>query len=249
MTVGALATCAALRLFGTPAPMQGKTVGSRGAMGALLDAPAGHVLLYIISIGLFGYAAWRLIEAIMDPERHGHDAKGIAMRIRSAAVAVIHVGLGYSALRIAMGHYAAAQDGRQSQHWTARALATPGGKYALYAIAAGLAGYGIYQLYCAAKSKLDKQLSLGSLSQRAVRWVIGISRFGIAARGVVFVVTAGLFVKAVRDRNPSDAAGPTRSLRELFNWGALPFAFVAVGLIAYGVYQLLDARYRRITVA
>jgi hypothetical protein len=249
MTVGALASCAALRLFGTQPPMEGKTVGSRGAMGKLIDAPAGHVLLYVMAAGLFGYGLWRLIDAIMDPERHGTNLTGIAKRVRSAFIAAIHFGLGYSAVRIAMGHYAAAQDGKQSQHWTAKALATPGGKYALYAIALGLAGYGLYQLYCAVTAKLDKQLSLGSMGYRARKWVVGISRFGVAARGAVFIVTGGLVAKAVRDHDPTEAAGPMRSLRELFNFGTIPFAIIAVGLIAYGVYQLLNARYRRIHVS
>ena len=164
MTVGALATSAALRLFGTPVPVQGKTVGSRGAMAELLAAPFGRVLVGIIAVGLFGYATWRLIDAIMDPEQHGRTLKRIAARLRSAGIAAIHFGLGYSAVRIAMGQFHAAQDGRQSQHWTARALATPGGTYALYAIATALAGYGAYQLFCAAKAKLDKRLALGRMS-------------------------------------------------------------------------------------
>jgi hypothetical protein len=248
MTVGALATSAALRLFGTHAPLPGKTVGSRGAMAELLAAPAGQVLLYIIAVGLAGYATWRLIEGILDPERNGHDPKGIAKRASSIGVAIIHYGLAYSAVRIAMGHLGSADDGSQTQHWTARALATPGGAYVLYGVALAVAGYGMYQLYCAARAKLDRDLAL-NLSYRTRRWVIAISRFGIAARGIVFIVTGGLVAKAVREHNPAQAAGPTRSLRQLVELGTVPFLIIAVGLIAYGVYELLNAKYRRIRVA
>ena len=247
MTVGALATIAALGLGGATG-VEGRTVGSRGAMGALLAAPFGQVLLYVIAAGLFGYAAWRTIEAITNPERK-RGWKGVASRVRSAGVALIHFGLAYSAVRIAMGHASEAQDGQSSQTWTARALATPGGTYALYAVALGLAAYGAYQLYCAWRAKLGKQLSLGQMSYRARRWVIGISRFGIAARGIVFITTGGLVAKAVREHDPAEAAGPVRSLRELFSFGTIPFAMIAVGLIAYGLYQLLNAKYRRIHVA
>jgi hypothetical protein len=236
ITVGALAIGAA------------RPTGSRGAMGALLAAPFGRVLLYVVAAGLFGYAVWRLIEAIMNPEGE-RGWKGAATRVRSAGIAVIHFGLCYSAVRIAIGHAGAAQEGAQSQHWTARALATPGGEVALYAVALGVAGYGLYQLYRAWRAKLSKHLSLGQLSFRARRWVIGTSRFGIAARGVVLVVTGGLVAKAVRERDPSEAAGPAKSLRELFELGRIPFVIIAVGLIAYGVYQVINARYRRIRVA
>lgn len=247
MTVGALATIAALGLSRTTG-VQGKTVGSRGAMGSLIAAPLGQLLLYMIAAGLAGYAVWRVIEAIMNPEgRRGW--KGAALRLRSAAVAAIHFGLAYSAARIALGHHAAAQDGHQTKTWTARALATPGGTYVLYAIALGLAIYGAYQLYCAWRAKLGQRLALGRLSTTARTWVVGVSRFGIAARGVVFVTTGALVARAVREHDPSQAAGPSRSLRELFELGTIPFAIIAVGLVAYGVYQLINARYRRIDVA
>ncbi|HEX5057794.1 MAG TPA: DUF1206 domain-containing protein [Kofleriaceae bacterium] len=248
ITVGALATSAALRLLGTRAPVPSKTVGSRGAMAELLQAPAGHVLLYVLAVGLAGYGIWRAIAAIIDPEHHGHDAKGIVHRLGSAGVAIIHFGLAYSAVRIAMGHLGAAHEGTEERHWTARALATPGGAYVLFAIALGLAAYGVYEIYCAARAKLGEGLTL-SMSSRARRWVLGISRFGIAARAIVFVVTGGLVAAAVHERNPEKAPGPGRSLRELFELGTIPFLIVAVGLIAFGVYQLLNAKYRQIRVA
>jgi hypothetical protein len=248
MTVGALATCAALRLAGTPTPIHGKAVGSRGAMGALLAAPAGRVLLVIIAVGLVGSALWRAIDAATNAERHRHGPLGIAARIRSAVIAVVDLGLAYSALRIATGHFEAARDGTETQHWIARALGTPGGTYALYALAAGLVGYGVYQLYCAARAKLDDELSLAHMSSGAARWVIDISRFGIAARGVVFAVTGALVGRAVNQHDPTQAAGPGRTLRELFELGTVPFIVVAIGLVAYGIYELLNAKYRRIHV-
>lgn len=247
MTVGALATSAALGLDGTAPDPRSGTVGSRGAMGKLLEAPFGRTLLYIIAAGLFGYALWRVIEAIMNPEgKHGWT--GAAMRIRSAGAAIIHLGLGYSAIRIAMGQHAG-DHGRQTQHWTARALTSETGQMALYAIALGLAAYGAYQLYKAWRAKLSKHLSLGRLSYRARKWVVGISRFGIAARGVVFITTGGLVAKAVRDHDPKQVGSPAHSLRELVELGTGPFVVIAVGLIAYGIYQLINARYRRIQVS
>lgn len=243
MTIGVLASAAALRLGGTPAS------GQRGAMGALVDAPLGRVLLVVIAIGLFGYAAWRFIDAVMDPEGNGHDAKGIVKRARSVALGGLYVALGASAVKIALGHHEAASDGTQSAHYTARALATPGGTFALIAVAAGFVAYGIHQLYCAWTAKLDRRLQLGRLSSPARRWLIGASRFGIAARGVVFGTTGILLWRAVQQRDPQKARGLKASLLQLFELGRIPFAVIAVGLVAYGVYQLIEARYRNIAVA
>lgn len=243
MTIGVLASAAALRLGGTPAK------GQRGAMGTLVDAPLGRGLLAVIALGLFGYALWRFIDAIMDPERNGRDAKGIAKRIRSASLGVLYVALGASAVKIALGHHEAANDGTQSAHWAARAMASTAGKVALIAVAGGFVIYGLHQLYCAATAKLDRRLELGRMSATARRWVIGASRFGIAARGIVFGTTGILVWRAALHHDPSKARGLKASLLQLFELGRIPFAIIAFGLVAYGIYQLLEARYRNIAVA
>jgi hypothetical protein len=243
MTIGALATAAALRLGGTPA------TGSRGAMAHLLNAPFGEVLLVVIAIGLFGYAAWRLVEGVVDPEHHGKKPKGLAKRARSIGVGIIHVALAVSALKLAAGDLSAGNDGTQTQHWTAKAMSTPGGTIALWLVAAAFIGYGLYQLYNAWRAKLNKRLSLGSMSPRTQRLVIGASRFGIAARGVVFVTIGGLLARGIQHRDPREARGIKAAMVQLFELGRWPFLLVATGLIAYGIYQLINARYRRIAVA
>jgi hypothetical protein len=243
MTIGALATSAALGLGGTAAP------GKHDALFTVLEAPLGRVLMGVIAAGLFGYAAWRIIESVFDPERH-HGIKGVAHRIKSAVTGALHVMIGVTAVKLAMGNFAIGSEGDEARHWTARALDTPGGAVALWALAGGLIAYGLYQLYCAWRAKLSKQLSLGRMKPQSANLVVALSRFGIAARGVVFMAMGGVLAHAVRDSDPTQAGGLQASLRELVSEiGRGPFAFVAAGLIAYGIYQLINARYRRIRVA
>jgi hypothetical protein len=243
VTIGALATAAALRLGGTPA------TGSRGAMAHLLDAPFGEVLLVVIAIGLLGYAAWRIVEGIADPEGHGRAPKALARRAGSIGVGVVHVALAISAIKLAAGDLSASVEGQQTQHWTARAMATPGGTAALWIVALAFIGYGGHQLYNAYRSKLDRRLALGRLSQRARRLVVAASRFGIGARGVVFATIGILLARGIQHRDPREARGVRAALLQLFELGRGPFLAVAVGLVAYGIYQLINARYRRIAVA
>ncbi|HEU4565729.1 MAG TPA: DUF1206 domain-containing protein [Gemmatimonadaceae bacterium] len=240
ITVGSLAARAALG-------DGGRTTGSRGALRTLLEQPLGKVLIAVIALGLFGYAAWRIVEAVADPERKGSGAKGIALRAGYFARGVMHAALGVEAVRLAAGG-AGGDDGQSTEHWTARLLDAPMGELLVYAAGAGVAAYGLYQLYAAFISKLSRQLDLARLTDEAGRWTIAISRFGIAARGVVFVVAGIFLVIAARRHDPSQAAGAGESLGAI---GAQPFgtillAAVAFGLIAYGLYQLINARYRRI---
>ncbi len=242
MTVGALAALAALGQGGSAATDQHR------AMQWILRAPTGRVLLGVVAIGLVGYAVWRIVEGISDPEGHGRSAKGIALRVRSVVTGLIHGALAISAGRLVLGQRSDGSGSREAQHWTARALATPGGTVLVMLIAGAFVAYGAYQLYCAYDAKLSKKLSFGSLSSPTRTVVIGISRVGIAARGIVFGMIGVLLFRAANDGNPRQAGGVARSLAELFQWGTGPFVGIAVGLVAYGAYQLLNARYLRIDV-
>ena len=214
-------------------------------MAAVLAVPLGRVLLAAIGVALLGYAVWRVVEAIADPEDRGAGAKGLALRASFLARGLVHAGLGATALRSAAGD-SSAGGGDREREATRTAFELPGGEWLVWAVALGLAGYGLYQLYRAAAAKLSKQLDFGKLSDETGRWLIGVSRFGIAARGVVFVAIGWLFARAAGRHDPSEAGGVGEALRTLGGLGRWPFAAIAVGLIAYGAYQMVNARYRRI---
>ena len=239
-TIGALAASAALGLGGSSGPTD-----TRGAMTTVLAAPLGRVLLAAIGVSLLGYAVWRIVEAIADPEDRGNGAKGVALRASFFARGLVHVGLAASALRFAVGESSGGDGGDRPREATHTAFELPGGEWLVWAVALGLVGYGLYQLYRAAAAKLSKQLDFAKLSAEAGRWMIGVSRFGIAARGVVFIAIGWLFVRAATRHDPSEAGGIGEALRSLGALGPWPFAAIAVGLIAYGAYQLVNARYRK----
>jgi hypothetical protein len=240
-TIGVLAASAALGAGG-----RGGVSDTRGAMATVLAAPLGRVLLAGIGVALLGYAAWRIIEGIVDPEDRGSDAKGMSLRASFVARGLVHAGLAVSAVRFALGESSDGAEGERPREATRMAFNLPGGEWLVWAAALALGGYGLYQLYRAAAAKLSKQLDLGKLSAEAGRWLIAVSRVGIAARGVVFVAIGWLFVRAATRHDPSEAGGIGEALRTLGALGKWPFAAIAVGLIAYGAYQLVNARYRRI---
>lgn len=238
-TVGILAAQAALG-------RGGRTTDTKGALRELLGAPYGQVMLYVIAVGLFGYAAWLLVRAIADPERRGTDFKGVALRIGFAFRGLLHGALGLAALRLAGGSGDSGGDG--SDRAAARVMDLPAGELLLYAGAVGIILYGIYQFYRAFSAKLTRHLSVGELPPGTARWVVGVSRVGVAARGVVFCLIGWFFIRAASQGDPSEAGGLEASLQALSDTGQWPFLAVALGLIAYGVYELVNARYRHIPV-
>jgi hypothetical protein len=239
-TIGLLAAQAALG-------RGGRATDTRGALRALLEAPFGRVLLLVIAGGLAGYALWRLVEAITDPERRGADAKAVAMRVGNAVRGLAHGALALAAFRLGTGHGGGGSRGPDG--WTARVFALPAGEALVWIGAAVVAGYGAYQIYRAWRAKLGRHLALTQVSARTAAVLVGICRFGLAARGAVFLLIGFFLARAAEKHDPHQAGGVRESLLTLAGFGRWALGAVALGLIAYGVFQLVEARYRRIDVA
>lgn len=109
------------------------------------------------------------------------------------------------------------------------------GRVVLLVVAAGLMGYAVWRV-------------VEAVMDPALGWVVGLSRFGIAARGVVFCLIGFFLARAASQQDAGEVGGVRESLRVLASIGRWPFVVVALGLIAYGMYELVNARYRRIRV-
>jgi len=227
----------------------GETTGSRGALTTLVRQDFGTLILVVIAAGLFGYAAWRIIEAILDPEHRGTSAKGLALRTSFAVRGIVHAALGLQAVRLATG--TARGRGHAVEAWTARLLDAPFGRWLVVGVGLAVGGYGIYQLYRAWVAKLSRQLDLASLSREAGSWLLHVCRCGIAARGVVFGICGWYLVRAGIAHDATAAADTGEALGVIAHqrFGDVLLAIVAVGLIAYGAYEIVQARYRVIRPA
>jgi hypothetical protein len=225
----------------------GRTVDTQGALRVVHHVTFGRVALIIVAAGLIGYAIWRLVESVVDPDNRGTDLKGLALRTSFAARGLFHGALGISALRLA----ARERPGPQSdgmRHWTDVAFGLPAGELLVWLTALGIGGYGVYQLYRAYASKLSRQLRLGQLGPGTQRWLVAVSRFGIAARGVVFCLIGFFLARAAAQHDATEAGGVRKSLGWIAGYGRWPFVVMALGLVSYGVYELVNARYRSIKV-
>lgn len=236
--IGALATAAG---FGKG----GKATSPMGAIEFLVDKPFGKPLLVVMILGLTGYALWLLASGFSDTDRRGSKPKGLAIRAGAMLRALLYAGFTIEIARMLMrGGGSGGGGGEQkAKHWTARLMEQPFGPWLVGAAGLGVIGYGAYQLYRAWESKLGKRLHLGELKAQTERKVVLISRIGIGARGLVFVVVGGSFVIAAMRHNPQAAHSTSGALGEMP--GPL-LAATGIGLIAYGIYAFVNARYRSI---
>jgi len=225
---------------------KGSGVGSHeDALQLIREQPFGKALLIIIAIGMAGYTIWRFTSALMDDEHRGSDAKGIGIRLGSFGRGLIYAVFAVEAVRMAMRGGSGGEGGeQQAKHWTGRLMDAPFGRWLVLAVGLGVVGYGAYQLYAAWDAKLSKRIRLGEIDGRVRRKVIAVSRFGIGARGIVFFIIGGSLVLAAVKHNPGAAHSTTGALQEL---PQPMLVVVGLGLAAYGVYALVNARYRKMS--
>lgn len=243
ITIGLLAAQAA---FGTG----GQTTDSEGALKAISQQQFGVFLLSIIAVGLIGYALWRFVQAIIDPEHQKTDAKGIFQRLGYAMSGFIYSGLAFTAIKMLLGSGGSSGGGNSSQDWTARVLAQPFGEWLVGLAGAGVIGLGFYMLYEAYSAKFRRKLKLSEMSEDERKWTIRLGRVGHAARGIVFCVIGLLLVQAARLSDANQVEGPDGALQVLANqpFGPWVLGIVAIGLVAYGVFMLSMASSRRIAI-
>jgi hypothetical protein len=222
----------------------GETTDMYGALRQVLRAPMGGVLLLLCTLGLAAYAIWRAVDAITDVEGHGRSLKGIVDRLGATLSAATHGTLAVAAFRLANG--AGGGAGVRSQRLAAHLFSLPAGEWLTWAVALGLLADGVIQIFHGCAAHLDRQLNLAALPGGAARYVIHLCRVGIAARGIVFALVGILLMRAVVRRDPGQAGGMRESLQMLAGTGRWLLGLVAVGLVAYAMYQLLNARYRTI---
>ncbi|RCJ29111.1 hypothetical protein A6770_01605 [Nostoc minutum NIES-26] len=227
----------------------GKTTDTRGALETIVSQPFGKFLLSILTVGLIGYALWRLVETIYDPEHSGQarDTKHTAKRLGYGFSALAYGGLALTAVKLIIG--SGKDSGNSTQDWTAKLLAQPFGQLLVGLVGVIVTGVGIYYLYEAYKCKFRGNFKLQEMSANEQTWAIRTGRFGIASRGVVFSIIGFFLIQAAHQSDPSQAKGLGEALATLAKqpFGPWILGLVALGLIAYGIYSLVEARYRKIT--
>lgn len=225
----------------------GRTTDTEGALQTIVAQPLGKFLLSLIAIGLIGYVLWRWVQAVKDPEGKGTDGKGLLQRLGEAINGFIYAGLAMSAVRLALGT-GGGSDRNATQDWTARLLAQPFGQ-GLVAIAGVLIiGLGFYEIYQAFTTKFRKKLKWHEMSPTEQNAATQVGRLGKTARGIVFAITGFFLIQAARQSDPSQARGLGGALAALAAqpYGPWLLGLVAIGLIAYGLYMGVEAKYRRI---
>jgi Domain of Unknown Function (DUF1206) len=230
----------------------GKATDRSGALELLAENGFGKALLVALAAGFAAYALWRFVQAVADRE-DDDGATGLAKRLGKAAGYVgrglIYAGLTLSTIRLLFGADEEPQN-QQAKETTAGVFDWPAGRWLVGIAGLAILGAGAWNLYRGVSTKFEDKWETGRMNRAERRWGVRAGVVGHLARAVVFGLIGLFLARAALEFDPKEAIGLDGALQTLARTSYGPFllGLTAAGLIAYGLYCLVDARYRDVSV-
>jgi Domain of Unknown Function (DUF1206) len=224
----------------------GKATDLSGSLVWLIGNPFGKVVLVVTIIGLIAYSIWGFVRAIYDPLHRGHDAKGIAARIGFITSALSYLAIVFFALQILGGQGGASHD--STQKTVSTLLTNPAGGAITVVLGVISLGIAIGQFIEAYRATFKNDLKAAEMSTSERDIAIGLGRFGMAARGVTFLVIGWFLIQAGIHHNASDAHGFGGAFLFLLAqpYGRWLVGIIALGFVALGLHSFACARWVRL---
>ena len=224
----------------------GQAVDLSGSVVYLIGNPFGKFVLLVIIVGLAAYSIWGLIRAIFDPLHRGSDPSGLIERLGFVSSAVSYGLIVVFGLKILMGSGGTSTD--STQKTISSILEHPEGGWLTVLIGIVAIGIGLGQWVEAYRAVFKRDLKGAEMSIAQRKVAVALGRFGMFARGVVFLIIGWFIVQAGLHHDPGQVQGFGGAFMFLLAqpFGHLVLGVVALGFIALGLHSLASARWIRL---
>ena len=230
----------------------GKVEDRPGALEQIAQTGYGRFLLAALAVGLGGYAIWRFIEAAVGRTLETGEEQGALKRLGLVArglfyawLSVMSAALAFSADSVSGG---SGGGSAKEDRATRIALEHPLGRYVVIAVGLAVLGAALFNLVRALTRKFRKDLKEQQMGSQERKWYSALGVVGHLARAVIFALIGIFLVKAAWQYDPKEAIGFDGALSKLGHaqYGQVLLGAVAAGLMAYGLFCLVQARYREV---
>jgi Domain of Unknown Function (DUF1206) len=232
---------------------RGKVEDRPGALQALAQTSVGRFLLGAIAVGLGGYAFWRFAQALLAEKLESGEEVGVFKRIGYAGRGLIYAwlcvmcaALVFEADEPVTG--GGGGGGQEEDRATRIALEQPFGRYLVLAVGIGIVGAALFNLYRGLTRKFRDELKEEQMGREERRWYTLLGVAGHLARAVIFGLIGLFLLRAAWQYDPDEAIGLDGALAKLAraDYGPVLLGCMAMGLMAYGAFCLVQARYREV---
>lgn len=229
----------------------GKIEDRPGALQTVAETTLGRFLLGALAVGLGGYALWRFAQAYLGEKLEtGEDTRWLK-RIGLVARGLVYTWLFVMCLSLVLNAdepISGGGGGQEEDRATGFALEQPLGRWLVALVGLGIIGAGLFNLYRGLSQRFRKDLKEGQMerAERKSYAVLGV--LGHLARAVLFAMAGWFLVKAAWEYDPKEAIGIDGALRKVARaeYGDLLLGCIAAGLLAYGLFCFVQARYREV---
>ena len=220
-----------------------------GALRLIQDATGGRLILVVLGIGLLLYAAGRVLE--VTTLATGQIEK--SDKVQAVVMSLVYLALAISAFTAAGVSSGGGQGGGGGgeQQGTAVLLDLPFGRILVGLVGLGVIALGAHTLKKGVQKDFLPTLRTGEMSASLRSWS---ERIGVAAyvtKGLILALLGWFLLQAAITYDPQKAVGLDGALHRVAQagWGKALLLAVAVGLLAYGLFCALEARYRKVGVS
>jgi hypothetical protein len=214
----------------------------KGALQAVASTGPGVVLLWVIVAGLVALVVWQLAEAVL-----GHRGSPPRVRARRVTLNLAEAAV-FGVLAFSAGSIAA-KGGQPSTtpSFASVVLGLPGGPLLVGISGLVVVAGSVYAVRRGLDASFLRELDLRGAGLRRSTLVTRVGRVGWAALGVAYGVPGALLVVAAVRYDPAQPTTLDAGLQAVADqpFGPPLLVLLALGLIAFGVYCVFDARYRR----
>lgn len=222
-----------------------ETAGTYGALVKVATQPFGMLVLSSLMVGLAGYVLWRFLQAAIDPEHAGPlTFQQILRRLGYAISGFSYAGIIYTSIQVVRG---LAENDDTIEDFTAQLVEHPLGVWLVCLGGVAVIGVGLTYLYGAYTAAYVSEFKSLVMPERLEAWATNLGKVGITARGIAFILIGVFLIRAALLFN-LDLAGGLGSMLDILEEQPLSplwLGLVALGFIAYAIYMLLAAWFRK----
>jgi Domain of Unknown Function (DUF1206) len=223
-----------------------------GALQTVAETSLGRFLLGALAVGLAGYALWRLAQAVLGEKLETSEDVNVFKRIGLVGRALLYAWLSVMCFSIFFNADEPVTGGTggtgKEDRATAFVFEQPLGRWLVAAVGLGVIGAGLFNLYRGVTQRFRKDLKEGQMEKEERKSYAVIGVVGHLARALLFSVAGWFLVKAAWEYEARETVGLDGALRKLAaaEYGELLLGATAAGLFAYGLFCVVQARYRTV---